>query len=93
MSVWVRICPRCGDRTTSDHTLPGFTLVAPGEPDPPPGGTRCCEKCPPVECDDCHEPDDRYCSCWESFADMSFADVKATFAAMGLSVDLPRTEG
>ncbi|MGC5027435.1 hypothetical protein ACLQ3K_22025 [Tsukamurella sp. DT100] len=48
-----------------------------------------CEKCPPVECAHCHEPDDRYCSCWQPFASMPFADVKATFAEMDLSVGTP----
>lgn len=60
------------------------TPTDPADPQP-----RACGKCPPVECADCHEPDDRYCSCWQPFADMPFADVKATFAAMGLSVDTP----
>lgn len=50
---------------------------------------RACGKCDPSTCGDCNEPDDRSCSCWQQFADMPFADVKATFAGMGLSVDTP----
>lgn len=44
-----------------------------------------CDRCPAIECEDCHEPDDRTCSCWVSVEDIPFADLKGLFADMGIN--------
>lgn len=47
-----------------------------------------CGKCPPWRCDDCGEmcAAEALCSCWVRLEDLSFADVKAAFAGIGLSL-------
>ena len=45
-----------------------------------------CEQCPPSACDQCAGVDDRYCECWVPLSGMALADIKASFADLGLSV-------
>jgi hypothetical protein len=47
-----------------------------------------CGQCPPWRCEDCGEmcSAEALCSCWTRLEDLSFADVKAAFAGIGLSL-------
>jgi len=45
-----------------------------------------CSECSNVVCGECGDPDDRVCSCWVTFDEMSLADIKAAFAGIDLSI-------
>ncbi|GEB17196.1 hypothetical protein NSI01_55110 [Pimelobacter simplex] len=69
-------CRRCG------HD------VGPGCPPRP----NSCGHCPPVQCSECREPDDRVCSCWISLDGLGLADIKGLFASAELSIDTPEAD-
>lgn len=51
-----------------------------------------CGHCPPQQCPDCGQLDSatEHCPCWKSLEGMALADIKATFAASDLGIDLTR---
>lgn len=66
----------------------GMTMA---ELDPPGPDVEHCSDCPPWLCDQCGQMDSmqQHCPCWQSLDGMNLAELKAVFAADGLSVDLP----
>ena len=54
-----------------------------------PNGYYWSPECEKVICDSCNKPNgfNIYCDCWTSFSDMTFADIKAEFAAIDLSIE------
>ncbi len=54
-----------------------------------------CGECPPWICDQCGSWDSaaKPCPCWHTFENDSLADIKAMFATIDLSVEVPRDRG
>lgn len=47
-----------------------------------------CDRCPPLPCPDCGQPDNRPCACFVDVRDMPLADLKAVFARSGIDTTL-----